>query len=343
MLTERQLFLFQLLVNDYVHTAEPVGSRSISKRNEVNYSSATIRNDLADLEDLGFLEKTHTSSGRIPSDKGYRFYVDHLLSPALLSNSEVQNIKKALMEHFLEFERLIQATAGILSNFTNYTSIVMGPELLDTKLKHIQIINLNQDTAVMIIVTDTGHVENRTITVPESIDSSDIEKLVNILNERLQGVSLYKLKLKMEEEIKSVLQKKIRHYERALKMIDEALTEHSVDQIYYGGKMNILSQPEFKNIDKVLPLLNALENKSFAHELLRSANDGLHIKIGNENDLLPVKDCSVITATYTIRGQNMGSVALIGPTRMAYPRVVTLMDMVSKGLTKVLSQRYQND
>ncbi|WP_085523315.1 heat-inducible transcriptional repressor HrcA [Tuberibacillus sp. Marseille-P3662] len=343
MLTERQLFLFQLLVDDYIQTAEPVGSRTISKRNNVNHSSATIRNDLADLEDMGFIEKTHSSSGRVPSEKGYRYYVDHLLSPALLSQKEVYNIKHALADHFVEFEQLIQETAGILSEFSNYTSIVMGPELLDTKLKHIQIISIREDTAVMIVVTDTGHVENRTMTVPEGIQYSDLEKIVNILNRHLQGTPLYQLQVRVRTELQHVLSHQFHYYQKALSMVEDALGQQSIDKIYYGGKMNILSQPEFQDIDKVLPLLNALENKTFAQELLRPASDGMHIKIGHENDLLPLKDCSVITATYTIGGEHMGTVAVLGPTRMTYPRVVTLLDVVSNGLSNLLSQRYQND
>ncbi|MFC7393294.1 heat-inducible transcriptional repressor HrcA [Scopulibacillus cellulosilyticus] len=340
MLTERQLFLLRVLVDDYIRFAEPVGSRAIAKREDVHYSPATIRNDLADLEDMGYLEKTHTSSGRIPSEKGYRFYVDHLVSPVLLTAHEMENIKTAFTEKYYELEKVIQATAKIMSDFTSYTAIVMGPELNDTRLKHMQIIQLNDEKAIMIIVTDTGHVENRTFSLPEGVAAQDIEKLINILNEKLKNVPIFQLKLKIEHEIKNVLKNHIQNYEQMLSILDEALSDHPLDQIYYGGKNNILAQPEFQDVNKFLPLLNALEEKETIYELLRSPTSGIQIKIGHENDLIAIKDCSVITTNYSIGDEHMGTVAVIGPTRMAYPRVITLMDVVSNSLSKVLTKLY---
>ncbi|MBM7645812.1 heat-inducible transcriptional repressor [Scopulibacillus daqui] len=340
MLTERQLFLLRALVDDYISTAEPVGSRAIAKREDVNYSPATIRNDLADLEEMGFLEKTHTSSGRIPSEKGYRFYVDHLVSPVLLTAREMQSIKKAFTDMYYEVEKVIQETAKIMSDFTNYTAIAMGPELNDTKLKHIQIIQLNAEKAIMIIVTDTGHVESRTISLPKKVSARDIEKLINILNQKLKNVPVFQLKTKIEKEIKKVLNKHIENYEQILSILDEALSYHPLDQIYYGGKNNILAQPEFRDVDKFLPLLNALEEKETIYELLRSPSSGINIKIGHENNLVAIKDCSVITASYSMGGEHMGTVAVIGPTRMAYPRVITLMEVISRKLTHLLTELY---
>lgn len=343
MLTERQLFLFKVLVNDYIRSAEPIGSRTIAKRYDVKYSPATIRNELADLEEMGFLEKTHSSSGRVPSQKGYRYYVDHLLSPALLSKDEILNIKRAIQDKYYELEKVTQETANILSEFTHYTSIVLGPEVLTTKLKHMQIVMLGRETAVLIIITNTGHVENRTIKLPEGLDARKVEMLVNILNDRLQGTPLFKLKNALDSEIKNVLRQHLSEYERIIEMLNDALEYHPVDHIYFSGKTNILSQPEFKDIDKVLPILNALENKDIVYELLRpSGEDGIHIKIGEENAMREIKDCSVITASYSIGGEHMGTVAVIGPTRMAYPKVVTLMELVTNSLSELLTKRYQD-
>ncbi|MFC4618046.1 heat-inducible transcriptional repressor HrcA [Camelliibacillus cellulosilyticus] len=342
MLTERQLFLFQVLVNEYIRSAEPVGSRTISKKEDIPYSSATIRNELADMEDMGFLEKPHSSAGRVPSEKGYRFYVDHLLAPALLTEEEMVNIKKAFKKHFFELEKVIQETADILSDFTHYTAIVLGPELLETKLKHIQIISISREAAVLIIITNTGHVESRTIALPKDIDPNDIQKIVNVLNDRLQGTPLYRLKSSVDHEIKTLLRQHLSDYRNAIDLLNDALETHPIDQIYYGGKTNMLSQPEFRNIDKVLPLLKALENKQVVYELLRPTDDKrIHIKIGAENAFSEIKDCSVITASYSIGDEPMGTVAVIGPTRMTYPKVVSLMDVVSKGLSKHLTRRYQ--
>jgi len=343
MLTDRQLFLLQLLVNDYVVSAEPVGSRSIAKREDVTFSPATIRNELADLEEMGYLEKTHLSSGRVPSEKGYRFYVDHLLSPVLLSDDELGNIRHAYHERLSETEELIRVTAKILSEFTNYTAIMLGPELLEMKLKHIQMVKLNQNQAVLIIVTDTGHVENRVVAIPKSINADDIEKIVNILNDKLNMVPLYQLQSRLNAEISGVLREHVRDYKRVMTLLNNSLTISDPEQIFYSGKNNMLAQPEFQDVDKIIPLLDVLEGKELIRELMSMPSNGLHIRIGRENKLNGIEDCSLITTTYSVGGEHLGTVAVIGPKRMAYPRVITLIDMVSKLLTENLNKQERHD
>lgn len=338
MLTDRQLFLLQLLVNDYVVSAEPVGSRSIAKRDDVHFSPATIRNELADLEEMGFLEKTHLSSGRVPSEKGYRFYVDHLLSPVLLTEDEVGNIRHAYRKKFSEKEELIRVTAQVLSEFTNYTAIMLGPELMDMRLKHIQMVKLNQTQGVLIIVTDTGHVENKTVTFPKSIRAEDIEKIINILNDKLENVPIYRLQARLNKEISNVMRLHIRDYNRVMNMLQESLTMDDPEQIFCSGKNNILVQPEFQDVNKIISLLNVLEGKEIVHEIMSMPATGLHIRIGRENKLNGIEDCSLITTTYSMGGEHLGTVAVIGPKRMAYPRVVTLIDTVSKILSENLTK-----
>lgn len=183
MLTERQLLILKAIVDDYVTNAEPVGSRSVSKRKDMSFSPATIRNEMSDLEELGFLEKPHSSAGRIPSQKGYRYYVDHLLSPSKLSKDDVFNIQSKLTNRYNEIEQVIQESAKVLSNLTSYTSIVIGPELFESTLRQVQLIPISNNQAVVIIVTDTGHVENQTVHFPGKLDGAELEKVVNILNE----------------------------------------------------------------------------------------------------------------------------------------------------------------
>ncbi|HET7628404.1 MAG TPA: heat-inducible transcriptional repressor HrcA [Bacillales bacterium] len=343
MLTDRQLFVLRVLIDDYIRTAEPVGSRSISKRDDVTFSPATIRNELSDLEDMGFLEKPHSSSGRIPSEKGYRFYVDHLLSPAMLSKEEIHNIRSVFAKKIVQLEDLAQETAGVLSDFTKYTSIVLGPEIFEAKLKHIQIIPLTDATAVAIFVTNSGHVENRTISIPSGVHRSDIEKFVNILNMRLGGRALVHLKHKLFVEVAEVLKENIEPYEGIMEMLNHTFAQNGLEKVYYGGKTNILAQPEFHDIEKVRTLLNAIEQQEIIHQLLRSKSDGIHIKIGHENDIQEISDCSVITADYSLGDRHMGTIAIIGPTRMEYPRVVSLLDVVSKHFAGVLKSRYENE
>lgn len=339
MLTERQLFLLQLLVNDYILSAEPVGSRSIAKRDDVHYSPATIRNELADLEEMGYLEKTHMSSGRVPSEKGYRFYVDHLLSPIMLTDKEMSDIRRVYHQQFTETEQLIRMTARLLSEFTNYTAIMLGPELLETKLRHIELIKLSEEQGVIIIVTDTGHVENKLVSFPEGVNTEDIEKIVNILNEKLNMVPLYQLQSRLDTEIRDVLKQNVSSYERVMDLLSEGLTISDPEKIFYSGRSKMLAQPEFQNVDRIISLFNVFEGKEIVRELMSMPSEGLQIRIGGENKLVGIKDCSLITTTYSAGGEHLGTVAVIGPTRMAYPRVVTLIDVLSKILTKSLSER----
>lgn len=343
MLTERQLKILRVLIDDYILHAEPVGSRTISKRGSINYSPATIRNDLADLEEMGYLEKTHSSSGRIPSEKGYRFYVDHLLSPFVFDHNELENIKSLFTEKFYEFEKVIQESAIILSELTNYTSIILGPEMIETKLKHLQIIPISDTIAVAIIVTDTGQVENRTISIPDDLDLSELEKVINILNERLKGVPIVQLRHKVFKEIESVLKAYIHNYGQVMNMLSTLFSnDKRAEKVYYGGKNNILAQPEFRDLEKVRLLLDTIEEEELIYQILRTGTDGIEVKIGQENDLQVLKNCSLITATYSIVGQHVGSIAIVGPTRMEYKRVIGLLDFISKDLTKALTKRYQS-
>src|SRR5699024_196680 len=181
MLTERQLLILHVIIDDFIKTAQPVGSRAIAKKHQISYSPATIRNVMADLEEMGLIEKTHSSSGRIPSERGYRYYVDHLVSP-YISTGHIEVFQHLLQNDSLEKEQIIQQSADILSELTNYASIVLGPRVFETKLKQLQIVPLSSQAAVAILITDTGHVEHRAFTIPEEIESVDLEKMVNILN-----------------------------------------------------------------------------------------------------------------------------------------------------------------
>ncbi|OIJ16681.1 heat-inducible transcriptional repressor HrcA [Anaerobacillus alkalilacustris] len=343
MLTERQLLILKAIIDDYIRSAEPVGSRSVSKRDDISYSPATIRNEMADLEELGFLEKPHSSAGRIPSQKGYRYYVDHLLSPQLLSKSEIKDIKTIFAQKIHEVEQVIEQSAQILSNLTSYTSIVLGPEVFETTLQHLQIIPLTQDTGVAIIVTNTGHVEKQAISLPEGMKLSDIEMMVNILNERLKGVSMLELRGKIFSEVGIVLKMHISNYKDMMKMLEQSFKQEKNDQIFFGGKTNIFSQPEFRDVEKVRQLLEMFEEKQLIHKIFRSDSSGITVKIGQENNHEAIDHCSIITATYTVDGKHLGTIGILGPTRMEYRRTIGVLDYISKGMTNTLTSLYQRN
>ncbi|MCP8616916.1 heat-inducible transcriptional repressor HrcA [Salirhabdus salicampi] len=342
MLTDRQLQILQVIVNDFIHTAQPIGSRAISKKDDVSYSSATIRNEMADLEDMGFLEKTHSSSGRVPSEKGYRFYVDHLMSPFNISKQEAHLIQKAFGERMLELERIVKKSAQVLSDLTNYTSIILGPEVFETRLKQLQILPLNANSAVAILVTDTGHVEHRSFSVPVDLDSAELEKTVNILNEKLRGVPIVQLQEKIENEVLKIVRKHSNNFKHNYHAIQAALFDEQPTMLYVGGKTNIMMQPEFKDFEKVRTLYSIIEEENLIAPLLRAQNDGINVTIGTENEHEAMQECSLITATYSIGEKQMGTIALLGPTRMEYSKVISLLNVLSDQMSKSFKAWYQN-
>lgn len=340
MLTERQQLILQMIIEDYVRLAEPVGSRTISKRGQVKFSSATIRNEMSDLEDLGFLEQPHTSAGRIPSQKGYRFYVDHLLSPSDLTTSEAVNLQKLFVDTLDEMERMVQQTAQILSSLTNYTSLVLGPQIQEVRLRHVQLIPLTERTAVAILVTDKGHVENKTVSVPDGISTDEISKFVDILNKRMVGVPMNLLKSRLYSEIMSELRRYMEHYDEIMALFNQIIQSGHDERVYLGGTTKILNQPEFQNVDKLRPLLDMLEvNETIVHLLNQQMSPGIQVRIGLENEVEPLKDCSLVTAIYHIDGKPAGTIGVLGPTRMDYGHVISVMghfeNMMSDLLTRL--------
>jgi heat-inducible transcriptional repressor len=341
MLSERQRLILSAIVDDYIRSAEPVGSRTISKRNDVSFSPATIRNEMSDLEELGFLEQPHTSAGRIPSNKGYRYYVDHLVKRGHLSKQELDVIKLFFAEKLDEMERAIQHVAVILSNMTNYTSIVLGPELLSTTLKHLQIVPLNDHSAVAIVVTNTGHVENKVVTIPEGVSVSEIERIVNMLNARLSGVPLVHFKSKLFNEIGSELSHYTNQYEELVKLIEGVLLHDEDDRIFISGATNMLTQPEFKDVGKVKGILDLFDETQTLVRLVSAASQGIQVRIGTENTVQAINNCSLITASYSIDGHSLGTIGILGPTRMEYGKVISLLDVLSKDMAALMGRWYR--
>lgn len=339
MLTERQRLILKAIVDDYIRSAEPVGSRSISKREGIGFSPATIRNEMADLEELGFLEQPHTSAGRIPSTLGYRYYVDHLIK----QQDEELEFDKAKVHSFLfeelnRMEQVIQHAALVLSNLTNYTSILLGPELFSNSLQHFSIVPLNEHSAVAIIVTNTGHVENRTISLPAGISMEQLQQVSNILNAKLAGVPLIQLKSKLYSEVSQELERYVGHFEGLVQALDDTLKNGDEHRIYLGGTTNMLIQPEFKDVDKVKTILDMLEETPTIMKLFSSLPQGIQVKIGSENDHQAITDCSLITATYALDGKVLGTIGILGPTRMEYGKVIRYLDLVSKDMGTIMGR-----
>lgn len=341
MLSERQKLILSAIIEDYIRSAEPVGSRSISKRGDIAFSPATIRNEMSDLEEMGFLEQPHTSAGRIPSNKGYRFYVDHLVPQNALSGHELTVLKQFFVDKIQEIEQIIQQAASILANLTNYTSIVLGPEIFNATLKHLQLVPLNEHTAVAIIVTNTGRVENKTVSLPEGIPMDEVERVVAILNAKLAGVPLIQLRSRLYNEVGAELGKYVTSVEQLLKVMDAVVDNGEEDRIYLSGATNILTQPEFKDVEKVKTILDLLGEHETLVKMFVAAPAGIQVKIGAENSVEAINNCSLITASFTVEGQSVGAIGILGPTRMEYGKVIGLLDYLSRDLSIFFNKWYK--
>jgi len=342
MLTERQKLILQAIIENYIHSAEPVGSRTISKRPEITFSSATIRNEMSDLEDLGYLEQPHTSAGRVPSTKGYRFYVDHIVEPNLLKNNvDVSTWKQMFADRILHFENAVEQTASVLSQLTNYTAVVLGPEIFEHRLKHLQIIPLSDTQAVAIIVTQTGRVENKRIDLPTGLSPSDMEKLVNVLNTRLQDTPLWQLRQRLYQEVSDELKRHVNHYEEMLTMISNAIESDSSDRLLLRGTTKFMEQPEFQDVEKVKEILELFERSDQMTHLFETNEKGLQIRIGHENHLDAMKNCSIVTTNYSFNGKPVGTIGILGPTRMEYGKVIAVLDFIALGLSRMLTAQIE--
>lgn len=341
MLTERQRMILLAIVDNYIYSAEPVGSRTISKRENIGFSSATIRNEMADLEELGYLEQPHTSAGRIPSNKGYRFYVDQLVGNPMRNARDAGKFRQLFADQFFEFEQVMNHAASLLSGMTNYTSIVLGQEINNSRLKSFQMLPLNGQSAVVIMVTDKGKVESKTVSLPEGISADDLQKVVNLLNTRLQGVPMAELRRRLHSEVTEEIQRYMQEYEELLTVLEETVTREEDERLILKGVTNILMQPEFRDVDKVREILTLFEKNELMFRLFGSRKNGIEVRIGTENDEQAVNQCSIITATYHLHGQPVGTLGILGPTRMEYGKVIGILDILSNNISRVLQNIYK--
>lgn len=341
MLTDRQLLILQTIIDDFIETAHPIGSRAISKKDGITISAATIRNVMADLEDMELLEKTHTSSGRVPSEKGYRYYVDHIISPTI-KEIEGSIIRDIIQDDMFEYEQIVQMSADVLSQLTNYTTLILGENVENTTLKQIQIITLSPQTAVAILVTNSGHVEHKSFSIPPGVEVNDLEKMVNILNDRLSGVPITQLPYKLETEVYELLKKHLNHHEKMYDYLKTIMRYDEDIKLYVGGQSNILIQPEFQDVDKIYGFYNMMEDEAAMIDLLRAKENGLNVTIGNENENEAIKHFSLITSSYTLGLGQRGTIALIGPTRMEYRKVITLLKGLSTEMSELLLLAYKH-
>lgn len=336
MLTERQKLVLIAIVEEYVKTNEPVGSLALSRRPELQYSSATIRNDMADLEDGGYLEKTHTSSGRIPSEKGYRQYVEEIMYQSGKTPTSFPMIDEIFERPNISKEEAIYESMDLVSQLTNYASIVLGKTAYTSRIKKLEFIDLKGPYAIILMVTDKGHVESKRIIIPEVVSKREVAEVVQVLDSVLHNALVSDIKNiiespNMNEEIRDYLQ----YHEDLVDAFVEAFRDMAADKLHMTGRYNILAQPEFQDVGKVKELLSVIERKDVI-KLIHPRMSGISIRIGNENEITEMKDCSVITVPYEANDGTIGSITIIGPTRMEYIKVIPLLEYIAKNIKKIV-------
>ncbi|MFX4263376.1 heat-inducible transcriptional repressor HrcA [Pelotomaculum propionicicum] len=337
---DRKQKVLLAIVQDFIATAEPVGSRTIAKKYGLGVSPATIRNEMADLEEMGYIEQPHTSAGRVPSVRGYRYYVDYLMKKRELTRDEEELIRSQLETKARDVGRVIQRTGNLLSQLTSYTSMVLTQQMGPNNFKHVQLVQMNPSQTMVIVVMDNGAVHNRMIETPESIIASDLETLSKVLNAKLQGLNMETIKITLLKELYFELGRHKHILDLALELIQDSLALKEEDKIYLGGVFNMLTQPEFHNVERVKTMLGILEQEKLLCELLsgESRDEGVTVRIGGEIKDYDIKDYSVVAAPYTLSGRKIGTVGVLGPTRMDYAKVISVVDFLTKNLSIALDR-----
>lgn len=339
MLDDRKRQILQAIIDDYISTAEPIGSRTIARKYNLGISPATIRNEMADLELLGYLEQPHTSAGRIPSVKGYRFYVDCLLAPPQISERDIQIIDTWYQTKARRIDEVFQETAKILSRMTRNVSMVLAPQVSQCTFKYLQFLPLDERRSIVVIVTDTGLLENKIIEIPEGLCHEDLSRVATAINSRLGGLSVERITTPMLKDIQNDILPDPRLYERAVTLLKQVLTVEKNEKVYLGGTTQMLNQPEFRDVDKVKGLLTMLEEDRLLCDILHMVDsDGVVVTIGQENKYTGIHDCSVVQATYRIDGQVVGTVAVLGPTRMEYGKTMSVLKFMQRHLGEILKK-----
>jgi len=336
---ERKQQILQALIQDYIATGDPVGSRTIARKYDFGVSSATIRNEMADLEEMGFIEQPYTSAGRVPSQTGYRYYVDFLMKRRPLSGDVKKQIKGSIVDKMRETDSIIHVASKLLSQLTSYTALAVAPSFEKNSLRYIQLLPIEGNKIVLVIVLDNGHVEHRTMDVPDSLKGEDFQYISSILNKNLKGLSFAQWKSGMLQGIHFEVGYQKKLLNQVILMIESALKKEYESKVYLGGTLNILNQPEFKDVEKVKVIMELLEEDKILKEVLNTdQKSGVTVRIGTENVHEGMKNCSLVTATYELNGRVIGTLGVLGPTRMEYSNAFNIVEFITMAITEGINK-----
>ncbi len=343
-LNERKRKILQAIIDEYIGTAEPVGSRSISKKNDLGLSSATIRNEMADLEELGFLVQPHTSAGRIPSDLGYRFYVNSLMHRYQVSVEAMERLTQEFQKRVDKLDSIIKKASFITSALTNYTTVATTPVLNQSEIKKIDLVSLGGDTVMLILVTKAGVVKNQVMHI--SLDDEMAAKFAAILNSKFSGLTGDMITFDRIQEVQSELQNELNIHPKALIEILNFIykTIESLDEteVYVNNAKSLLTYPEYSDLQKAQEMFGFLEDQKNLKSIIAKDSDDKHLNvtIGSENKAEQLKDCSLITVNYSLGDKPIGKLGVIGPKRMDYAKVIASLDCIASQIDKLLYEIY---
>ena len=331
MLDDRKKKILQAVIDEYINSAEPVSSNTLVEKYGLDYSSATVRNELAELEKIGYLDKTHTSSGRVPSEKGYRFYVDELIKEDNISIEEIKYIQSKLSTRVNEIEDLTKIATTTLSEITHYTTVAIGPKSNMQIIEEMKFVLLGTRMLMVVIVTDSGLVKETIIKYDEDITASQVETLNSLFNTKLKGKPLSKIDKPMEEYIFSEIKYSLNVIRPIIDQINKIIEED--ENLYYEGANKSFDLPEFKSLELAKNFVNVLDEKDLVLDILNSgvAKD-INVYIGEETDNEKLKDFSIVTFKHSIGDKDLGTIGIIGPKRMDYSKVISVMKYISKKL-----------
>ncbi len=327
---KRQNELLKAIVESYIKTVKPIGSKSLCKK--FNCSSATIRNEMAVLESLGYIEKNHISSGRIPSEAGYKYYVEHLMQPKELTGEDMLKLQTIFKNNELELSDAINKTVEIISELTNYTSIILGKSSNENTLQQVSIVPIAKNKIVAIVCTDQGIVENKQFVVENEMEINEIVKTSDIINKMLIGTPINEVSKRLEFEIKPIISRQIKQYETVYNIFADAFQDfvNKSHNVYFGGKTKIFDEPEYSDAAEIKKLVSKFEDQDFINKIEENSLDGdIKIYIGEENEFDP--NVTIIKSSYKLNGEE-GTIAIVGPKRMEYDRVVGLLSYLQKAL-----------
>ena len=337
-MNERAQILLKTLVERYIADGQPVGSRALSKYSGLDLSPASIRNVMADLEEMGFIASPHTSAGRVPTARGYRFFVDTLLKIKPLATIEISQLEGQL--HVDNTQKLVTSASHILSDLTRFAGVVMTPRR-SAGFRHIEFLQLSETRILLILVTPEGDVQNRIIFTEKSYTPAELVEAANILNQNYAGMTFDEIRKRVHEELRKLREDMSQLMTAALDAGSQAASE-SADEVVISGEHNLLDVQDLSsNMANLRKLFDLFEHKTGLLQILDISNraHGVQIFIGGESGLVPLDECSVVTAPYEVDGQIVGTVGVIGPTRMAYERVIPIVDITAKLLSSALAQR----